>query len=195
MAWTCGNNTPWPDTWVAMLKLMHPKGYSASTIATHINAKFRGANLSRNAVIGKIMRLGLKRDEAFNERNRAAAREAGKRAGTIRRSKTQFGKGEPIPAPSAPPPRIPTVHVSTITGAIIPGPSSLPPKPLPAPAAVTGQPITTLEITSKTCCWPLNDGAPEWLFCGGERDHRSQPGHDRGYCKTHLAKSLQRRAA
>lgn len=196
MAWTPGNNTPWPAEWVDVLRLMHPKGYSASTIATHINAKFRGANLSRNAVIGKIGRLGLERDEGFNRANRAGAADAGKRVKAIRRAKTQFGKGESIhilPAPPPPTP-IPVVHVSRITGAIIPGPSPIPPRPLPEPAAATGEPITTLEITSRTCCWPLNDGAPQWLFCGLPRDPKSGPDRERGYCTKHWHKSIGRAA-
>jgi hypothetical protein len=92
------------------------------------------------------------------------------------------------------PPRIPTVHVSTFTGAIIPGPSPLPPQPLPAPTAETGQPITIFEVTAHNCCWPINAGRPEWLFCGCERDPKSGSG-ERGYCTAHWRKSLQRRAA
>jgi hypothetical protein len=202
MAWNCGNNTPWPDTWVAVLKLMHPTGYSASRIATHINAKFRGANLSRNAVIGKVHRLGLERDEAHSKRNRAGALEKGRpkrtwcaKDVTLAAPKPSAARQPSVPSPPPPPPRIPTVHVSTITGAIIPGPSPLPPQPLPAPAAVTGQPITIFEITAHNCCWPINAGRPEWLFCGHPRDPKSGVDRERGYCTAHWRKSLQRRAA
>jgi hypothetical protein len=189
MAWTPGNNTPWPDTWVAVLKLMYPKGYSASAIATQINSSFRGANLSRNAVIGKIGRLGLERDEAFNRLNRAAAR------GGL------TGKRTPKPAwtakdikPTAQLPRIPVVHVSTITGAIIPGPSPLPPRPLAEPARADGEHIDLFEITAKTCCWPINAGRPQWLFCGQPRDPKSGPERERGYCTAHWRKSIGRAA-
>jgi hypothetical protein len=163
MAWTPGNNTPWPDTWVAVLKLMYPKGYSASAIATQINSSFRGANLSRNAVIGKIGRLGLERDEAFNRLNRAAAR------GGL------TGKRTP-------------------TGAIIPGPSPLPPRPLAEPARADGEHIDLFEITAKTCCWPINAGRPQWLFCGQPRDPKSGPESERGYCTAHWRKSIGRAA-
>lgn len=203
MAWTPGNNTPWPAEWVDVLRMMHPKGYSASMIATHINAKFRGANLSRNAVIGKIGRLGLERDEAINARNRAGALERGrpKSAWTAKDIKPAAPKPPasnsqpPVPASAPPPPTpIPVVHVSRITGAIIPGPSPIPPRPLPEPAAATGEPITIFEITAKNCCWPVNDGAPQWLFCGLPREPKSGPDRERGYCTKHWHKSIGRAA-
>jgi hypothetical protein len=214
---------PWPVTAINMLRKYWADNASASYIAGRINAEFK-ACLTRNAVIGKAARLGLRKTTADVKRARASsgrtngkknaaagktpawtpeavakAVRARKAKAAIRREEKRTAEGaQPDPRrqkPVPPQPRIPTVHVSTITEAIIPGPSPLPPQPLPAAAAMTGQPISTLEITSKTCCWPMNDGAPQWLFCGCERDSRSQPGHEYGYCTKHLAKSLQRRAA
>lgn len=194
MAWATGNNTAWPDAWVAVLERMHPKGYSASAIATQINANFRGANLSRNAVIGKIGRLGLERDEAHNKRNRALGREAAR----VKRAWTAKDIKPAAPQPPAPPvPRIPVVHVSTITGAIIPGPSPLPPRqPVEEPAPAEGGLIDIHAITARTCCWPVERDAiaDEWRFCGQPRDPKSSAGHDRGYCAAHRRKSIGRAA-
>jgi hypothetical protein len=195
MAWATGNNTPWPDAWVAVLERMHPKGYSASAIATQINASFRGANLSRNAVIGKIGRLGLERDEVHNKRNRALGRDArlAKPSWTAKDIKPAAPPAPPVP----PLPRIPVVHVSTIAGAIIPGPSPLPPRQLvEEPAPAEGGLIDISAITARTCCWPVERDAvaDEWRFCGQRRDPKSGPDRERGYCTAHWRKSIGRAA-
>jgi hypothetical protein len=204
MAWATGNNTAWPDAWVAVLETMHPKGYSASAIATQINASFRGANLSRNAVIGKIGRLGLERDEVHNKRNRALGRDAARARGRVAARVKRAWTAKDIkpaapqpPAPPAPPPRIPVVHVSTITGAIIPGPSPIPPRPpVEEPAPAEGGLIDINAITARTCCWPVERDAlaDEWRFCGQRRDPKSGPDRERGYCTAHWRKSIGRAA-
>lgn len=45
----------WTEQSVALLKTLHAKGWSASDIAREI-----GSGVTRNAVIGKIHRLGLR---------------------------------------------------------------------------------------------------------------------------------------
>lgn len=205
-------NTRWPPEWVEMLEDIYARGYSAATIATHINAEFPCAKLSRNAVIGKIGRMGL-------QRNECAVREARRRGGGLKpntpwrtKPKSAWTPKDITPAapklaapkpvvrtPAAPPPpkpRIPAVHVSAITGAIIPGPSPTLPQPVPEPPAATGQPIAIDAITPRTCCWPIDpDGEHGWRYCGDPRDPKSGAGHDRGYCTAHRRKAISRRAA
>jgi hypothetical protein len=215
---------PWPVTAINMLRKYWADNASASYIAGRINAEFK-ACLTRNAVIGKAARLGLRKTSADVKRARASsgrtngkknaaagkthawtpeavakAVRARKAKAAIRREERRAAEGvQPDPRrqkpATPPPPRIPTVHVSTITGAIIPGPSPIPPQPIPAPAAVTGQPITIFEITAHNCCWPINAGRPQWLFCGCPRDPKSGVDRERGYCTAHWRKSVSGRAA
>jgi GcrA cell cycle regulator len=180
----------WTDDRVEILNKLWGQGLSGSQIASRLGG------VTRNAVVAKTWRMGLKRGEA---ECRAARARGGKVQGAARSmaAKMQFGKGERIPTPSAPkPPKppIPTVHVSTFTGAIIPRPSPIPPQTLPATVGMPGQPITIFEITAKNCCWPMNDGAPDWLFCGLPRDPKCGVDRERGYCTAHWRKSVQKEA-
>jgi GcrA cell cycle regulator len=187
----------WTEERVKILKRMWMAGYSSGDIATHFG------DVTRNAVMGKVDRLGLDRP---NEMNRRSLGKGGKAAGAVRSRalKAQFGKSKPswtpkdiTPATPPPPkPPIPVVHVSPITGAIIPGPSPLPPRPLAEPVYASGPLIDITAITSRNCCWPVvrDPIADEWLFCGDERDPNSGRGRDRGYCATHRRKSIGRAA-
>lgn len=49
----------WPDDSIAILKRMHAEGWSCSRIANAINAADPDARVSRNAVIGKLNRMGI----------------------------------------------------------------------------------------------------------------------------------------
>lgn len=49
----------WPDESVALLKRMHTEGWSCSRIALAINKADPDAGVSRNAVIGKLNRMGF----------------------------------------------------------------------------------------------------------------------------------------
>lgn len=220
-----GNNAdsfPWPHEAVAMLRRYWADNASASYIAGRISAEFK-AVVTRNAVIGKVHRLGLPKPAADVRRARAVSgrvngkqnkhharvpfhsRADSQKGVRARKSKAVIAREEkrlddgiqsepPRPAAWTPKdikrttkPPIPAVHVSAITGAIIPGPDPLPPTPVasPDPRSPTDNAITLMDITSKNCCWPVTDGKPEWLFCGDERDPDSGKGGDRGYCIKH----------
>ena len=62
----------WPLEWCDATEKLWRDGYSASRIAAHLNAAFN-AGLTRNAVIGKVHRLNLKKSQADVRRARAAA--------------------------------------------------------------------------------------------------------------------------
>jgi GcrA cell cycle regulator len=70
------------------------------------------------------------------------------------------------------------------------------PKPLravipePEQAAATppvSSPIPLWDLTSITCRWPVNDGWPQFMFCG----EQVAPGHP--YCTAHLCKAYARK--
>lgn len=213
---------PWPPAAIDMLRRYWANDASASYIAGRINAEFK-AGVTRNAVIGKVTRLGLQKSADGVRRCRASSGRAngkrasasgnkpsgwtpelGRKAARWRKAKADDAREErrlaegaqPEPLkrdwtpkdikPAASKPPIPAVHVSAITGAIIPGPDPIPPTPVasPDPRSPTDNAITLEHITSKNCCWPVTDGKPEWLFCGDIRDPKSGTG-ERGYCTKH----------
>jgi hypothetical protein len=147
----------WTETAVATLQSEFLKGKSAAQIAGAIGCP------SRNAVIGKLSRLGLVRDAgpAF-PRIVAAAMPAPK------------PKRDPKPAPVPRSPPSPTAR---------PGPppvAASPARPAPAlalvappPAAAAGpfapeRPVPMLELLAHRCKWPVADAPGEpglYLFC------------------------------
>lgn len=72
---------PWSDEQVAFMKALFEDRKTSTDIAAAMNRKF-GLRLTRNAVCGKLSRLGLKRltPEIITERKLKAAFEARKRA-------------------------------------------------------------------------------------------------------------------
>ncbi len=190
MGWETSESR-WTNDRTKRLIALWGDGQSAEYIAQDLGG------VTRNAVIGKVHRLGLERNENAVRRARSSYGKEGARKSSGWRGKQtmRFGKGEAVAKPSwtpkdikpaAPKPPIPAVHTSTITGAIIPGPDPLPPTPIasPDPRAPTDHAITLMDITAKNCCWPVTDGKPEWLFCGESRDPKSGTG-ERGYCTKH----------
>lgn len=65
-------NFAWTDDAVARLREHHAKGWTASGSAEELNREF-GGGLSRNAVIGKRLRLGLESEISKSEASRRGA--------------------------------------------------------------------------------------------------------------------------
>jgi GcrA cell cycle regulator len=160
---------------------MWSEGQSASQIAKELGG------VTRNAVIGKVHRLGLS--------NRAGAAPA----------KTE--KADPKPAPKeaapAPEPRTekpapaPTPAPAPARPKIVPAGQPLPPQPSAneiSPEALAtvrevekkAKRITLMELTERTCKWPIGDPATEdFWFCG----LAVQPG--KPYCEAHVGVAFQ----
>ncbi len=171
----------WTDERVELLKKMWSEGQSASQIAKELGG------VTRNAVIGKVHRLGLS--------NRAGATPA----------KTE--KAEPKPAPkeaaAAPEPRAekptpaPNPAPAPARPKIVPAGQPLPPQPSAneiSPEALAtvrevekkAKRITLMELTERTCKWPIGDPATEdFWFCG----LAVQPG--KPYCEAHVGVAFQ----
>lgn len=180
----------WTDERVEKLKELWAEGMSASQIAKVLGG------VTRNAVIGKVHRLGL--SNRSGEDGAKAAEPA--------------AKAKPAPEPSSAPP---------IPEAAAPEPKPDPqPTPLPVPAArrtppairdatqprAPGAPtpeeeaaratlaeiekfakkISLLELTERTCKWPIGDPTEEdFAFCG----LNCVPG--KPYCEYHVAVAFQ----
>ncbi len=120
----------WTEARIAELKRLHFQGYSASQIAKHLG----GA--TRNAVIGKINRLGLLRYKRINKsplqiKNRIDGR-------TTRTTRRNAIRLKPKPVIAA----LPVMDTS--------------------PGALC---IALLDLKPGMCRWPVGDG-PVQLFCG-----------------------------
>jgi GcrA cell cycle regulator len=148
----------WTDDRVETLKKLWIEGLSASQIAKEMGG------VTRNAVIGKVHRLGLSGRATPSRPPRPRAKVAPARTRTVSTvAKTTSA------TPSAAP-RREEVQVAPIE-----------PKKLPS-----GEFATVLTLTNKLCKWPIGDPAkPGFKFCGrGSTD--SSP-----YCKEHAAQAYQ----
>lgn len=189
----------WTDERVELLKKMWGEGQSASQIAKELGG------VTRNAVIGKVHRLGLSNRAGSG----AAAAPAAKPAPAKEKPAVAAApkpKVEPKPAPqpkvaakpkteddseSAP------IPMSAARRAIIPAGQPLPPQPSAneiSPEALakvnevekTAKRLSLMELTERTCKWPIGDPATDnFWFCGLP----SQQG--KPYCEAHVGVAFQ----
>ncbi|MEM9853815.1 MAG: GcrA family cell cycle regulator [Pseudomonadota bacterium] len=173
----------WTDERVEILKKMWAEGQSASVIAKELGG------VTRNAVIGKVHRLGLS--------NRAGTGSAPK---TGPEKKT---KAAPKPAPVEPKPEpktesaAPERALSPAARKIIPAGQPLPPQPSAneiSPEALakvnevekTSRKISLMELTERTCKWPVGDPATEDFWFCGLPVQQGKP-----YCEAHVGVAFQ----
>ncbi len=153
----------WPDERVEILKKLWIDGLSASQIAAKL-----GDGITRNAVIGKVHRLGL------------SGRGSPTRASTPRTRRPR--------QPSAP------KRMATSGNTALKTKTSLSParrlEPVPEPIRLVdiplGERIGILSLTDKTCRWPHGDpGSDEFFFCG------QAPQDGTPYCEYHASIAYQ----
>jgi GcrA cell cycle regulator len=155
----------WTDDRVTLLKKLWTDGLSASQIAKQLGG------VTRNAVIGKVHRLGL------------AGRAAPSRP--IKR----------IPVPTARPRPVLVVppHVAAKVESAVKALAPAAPHPIvkPAPKPVTppekrGDLIGVLQLGTNMCKWPIGDpGDPDFGFCGAQCSSGAV------YCTEHAAIAFQ----
>jgi GcrA cell cycle regulator len=159
----------WTDERVELLRKLWLDGLSASQIAAEL-----ANGITRNAVIGKVHRLGLSgRVKAPNAEPSAAPRP----------------KPSVQTKPAAPRPIAPIVMGSSAL-AIKPRPT---PAPAPAPAPrdnvviPLSERVTIMELRESMCRWPLGDPTnAEFRFCGSRTAEAGAP-----YCATHAQLAYQ----
>ncbi|WP_029005512.1 GcrA family cell cycle regulator [Azorhizobium doebereinerae] len=159
----------WNDERVELLKKLWSDGLSASQIAGELGG------ITRNAVIGKVHRLGLSgraKAPAVAARPRKAAR-----------------PDTPAQRPQAP--VRPATHGNTALAPAFEELVDSAPAPAPAPQPSNnvlpiGQRCTIMNLTESTCRWPLGEpGTDAFYFCGG----RSLTGMP--YCAQHARMAYQ----
>ncbi len=181
----------WTEERVETLKRMWAEGQSASQIAKELGG------VTRNAVIGKVHRLGLSNraggtpsattaKPAAKEKPAKPAkpvRPAAKKAEAAAEPAADAATETPAPTPARKP--------------IIPAGQPLPPQPSAneiSPEALetvrevekTAKKLTLMELTERTCKWPIGDPATEdFWFCGLP----VQPG--KPYCEAHVGVAFQ----
>ena len=178
----------WTDERVELLKKMWGEGQSASQIAKELGG------VTRNAVIGKVHRLGLSNRATGTPSSKpeAKAKPAPKAEAKPRPSpKTEAARPEPAPAESTPKPSLPARKQ------IIPAGQPLPPQPSAneiSPEALAkvneiekkSKKISLMELTERTCKWPVGDPATEDFWFCGLPVQSGKP-----YCEAHVGVAFQ----
>ncbi|MFT5059916.1 MAG: GcrA cell cycle regulator [Polaromonas sp.] len=182
----------WTDERVETLKTMWGEGKSASQIAKELGG------VTRNAVIGKVHRLGLSNRNGGGGSGAAAKAEPKEKAAApapkpaapkpAPEPTPQPAAAAPIPAPSAPVP---------YRKLIVPAGQPLPPQPSineisPEALAKVSEVekkalrLNLMQLTERTCKWPVGDPATDdFWFCGLP----SQTG--KPYCEAHVGVAFQ----
>jgi GcrA cell cycle regulator len=172
----------WTDERVETLKRMWAEGQSASQIAKELGG------VTRNAVIGKVHRLGL--SHRVGGEGDVRAEEAAEPV--VETLVVEAPEPEPEPARSAaaeaPPPAL---------RKLVPAGQPLPPQPAAneiSPEALASvrevekraRKLTLMELTERTCKWPIGDPATDdFWFCGLP----TLPG--KPYCEAHVGVAFQ----
>lgn len=171
----------WTDDRVETLKKMWGEGQSASQIAKELGG------VTRNAVIGKVHRLGLSNRSGGGGTSKAAAKDkVAPKARAKAAPKAAAAKGA-VPA-SKP------IHIRR---QIIPAGQPLPPQPSAneiSPEALasvrevekTSKKISLMELTERTCKWPVGDPATEDFWFCGLPAKTGKP-----YCEAHVGVAFQ----
>jgi GcrA cell cycle regulator len=166
----------WTEDRVATLTKLWADGLSASQIAKQLGG------VTRNAVIGKVHRLGL------SGRAKPTKPKAQPKSATPRkpRASSRAARSRPKTTATAAAPRSaskPTVKTVATKFA---------PLPVPTEAPVDAQPLkdgsyaTILTLTEHMCKWPIGDPtSDEFRFCGRKTDV------DEPYCKAHSMVAYQ----
>lgn len=184
----------WTDERVETLKKMWGEGQSASQIAKELGG------VTRNAVIGKVHRLGLSNRTIGAGASTAAKADPKPKAAKTEPKPKAAATPAAAPAPKAEEPAEETTEVKVIPRsrrAIIPAGQPLPPQPSAneiSPEALAkvsevekkSKKIGLMDLTEKTCKWPVGDPATDdFWFCGLP----TQTG--KPYCEAHVGVAFQ----
>jgi GcrA cell cycle regulator len=186
----------WTDERVDLLKKMWGEGQSASQIAKELGG------VTRNAVIGKVHRLGLSNRVAGAAPASTATPKSETK--TVPKQPAAASKPEPKakPAPAKPEAKpAPVAETRPVPlpprKQIIPAGQPLPPQPSAneiSPEALAkvsevekhAKKLTLMELTERTCKWPVGDPATEDFWFCGLPVQQGKP-----YCAAHVGVAFQ----
>lgn len=155
----------WTNERVEKLKKLWADGLSASQVAAELG------QVSRNAVIGKVHRLGL------------PGRKTGQTVSSVKKAVRQSAQ----PVRKSAPPR-PVPYLVRGNAAV-----NLDAEAMPAEAAADVMPIfprvTMMELKPSSCKWPIGDPlTPDFRFCGARTENGAP------YCTYHACMAYQMRS-
>ena len=185
----------WSDERVAILKKMWLEGSSASEIAKQLG------NITRNAVIGKVHRLGLSNRDTNASKSGSSisnSKKSVRRGRPPKVNKKEKKRGRPLKLKDSNdfPGTIDGKEKSTtpsgsemlLDDSKTKVDSDLCEETLEniLKVEMKSKKISLMELTERTCKWPIGDPATDsFWFCG----HESEPG--KPYCKTHISIAFQ----
>lgn len=146
----------WDDARETYVRKRWIEGASASEIAREM-----ACGLTSNAIIGKVHRLGISRDENSVKMTRSAA---GRMGATAQRAAVKRAEA----------------HATASERSIVQTRLSARSAVMDAPTA-KASPVTLMDLRDSMCRWPLGDPAePSFRFCGATIPVECGP-----YCQTH----------
>jgi len=181
----------WTEERVEILKTMWGEGKSASQIAKELGG------VTRNAVIGKVHRLGLSNRASGGAKSAAKEKPAAKEPAKARAAT----KAEPAKKPAAPaaaePVAVAEAPRAPLRKPIVPAGQPLPPQPSAneiSPEALAkvneiekkAKKLGLMELTERTCKWPVGDPATEDFWFCGLPVQQGKP-----YCEAHVGVAFQ----
>lgn len=190
----------WTDERVETLKRMWAEGQSASQIAKELGG------VTRNAVIGKVHRLGLSNRVEGDDQPAAsaapAAQPAAEPVAATAPAEVPRVAPEPEPEPEvevaeAPEPQPAPQPVFAPRRPIVPAGQPLPPQPSaneisPETLASVREvekrslKLSLMELTERTCKWPIGDPATDKFWFCGLPSTAGKP-----YCEAHVGVAFQ----
>jgi GcrA cell cycle regulator len=172
----------WTNERVEILTKMWAEGNSASQIAKELGG------VTRNAVIGKVHRLGLSNRATTSTSNKSESKtkSSPKSSSKAQQKARKINAAEPKPN-----------NVTSLRRQIIPAGQPLPPQPSAneiSPEALArvseiekqAKKLSLLELTERTCKWPVGDPATEEFWFCGLATQSGKP-----YCEAHVGVAFQ----
>ena len=169
----------WTDERIKQLRQLWSEGQSASKIAEKLGG------VTRNAVIGKIHRLGLS-NRSENSENKIITKKRGRPAKVKNTDnfQKQIDNSKNKKFSQINSDKFDDLHVDGLEDAK----NTLPEATLANIAELeeNAKKLNLMELTERTCKWPIGDPATEnFWFCG----HPSEQG--KPYCSTHVSIAFQ----
>lgn len=167
----------WPDAAVDIMRTMRAKGDSCRVIADRLSLQFK-SKISRNAVIGKLSRMGISMSNEQKSITMAAS--------NFRRARAKQPKPEPDPRKIAEREAERLAKLKRLTET--PRSADVIPMPRVHPDSIALDAKTLMHPDFAGCRWPLQRTDPqgETLFCCNSR------GELRPYCAGHAARAFQK---
>lgn len=175
----------WTDERVELLKKMWGEGQSASQIAKELGG------VTRNAVIGKVHRLGLSNRATTSAKTESKAKAPPKADAKPKPApKPAEPAAKAAPEPAAPKPLPARKQIIPAGQPLPPQPSAneISPEALAKVSAIEkkAKRLTLMELTERTCKWPVGDPATDDFWFCGLTVQQGKP-----YCEAHVGVAFQ----